>query len=62
MSACLQGRHMFLGNYKKQKKGIRLHCNINKLLGFQQALKEGAFANVMTVFKIACNFTIDRLR
>lgn len=53
---------MFLGNYKKQKKGIRLHCNINKLLGFQQALKEGAFANVMVIFKIACNFTIDRLR
>lgn len=52
----------YLGNCKKQKKGTSLHCNINKLLCFQHALRQEAFTNVRIFFKIVCNFTIDNLR
>lgn len=62
LSAHLQRKTlMYLGNCKKQKKGIRLHCNINKLHGFQQALREEAFA-VRIIFKIACSVTIGNFR
>jgi len=44
---------LYLENCKKQRKGIRLHCNINKLHGFQQVLRERAFANTRIIFKIA---------
>lgn len=50
------------GNCKKQKKGMQWHCHISKQHGFQQALREGAFANVRIIFKTACNFTIDNSR
>lgn len=53
---------MYLGNRKKQNKGMSSHCNINKLPGFQQTLREGVFANVRIIFKIACHFIIDILR